>query len=165
MEYAARLRADDQHGRDGHRPLGLAVVSAHRRRTTGPHPRRRVPARVVVALRARFSAEFGVVRNTLRRALAELDRERLIETVPGRGRLVRDGSPERPALRYRQIAADLAAAITAGDLRPGDELPSEAALARRYGVSRGTARQAFAELTAAGLVETRQGRLRRVRPV
>lgn len=112
-----------------------------------------------------LSAEFGVVRNTLRRALAELDRERLIETVPGRGRLVRNGSPERPALRYRQIAADLATAITAGDLRPGDELPSEAALARRYGVSRGTARQAFAELNAAGLVETRQGRPRRVRPV
>ena len=112
-----------------------------------------------------LSAEFGVVRNTMRRALAELDRDRLIETVPGRGRLVRAGSSERPALRYQQIAADLAAAITAGELRTGDELPSEAALARRYGVSRGTARQALAELTIAGLVETRQGRPRRVRPV
>lgn len=110
-----------------------------------------------------LSAEFGVVRNTLRRAYAELDREGLIETVPGRGRRVRDDSPA--PLRYRRIAADLTAAITAGELRSGDELPSEAVLARRYGVSRGTARQALAELTAAGLIETRQGRPRRVRPV
>ena len=110
-----------------------------------------------------LSAEFGVVRNTLRRALAELDRDRLVETVPGRGRIVRGRSV--PALRYERIAADLATAIAAGELRPGDELPSEADLGRRYDVSRGTARQALAALDAAGLVETRQGRRRRVRPV
>lgn len=111
-----------------------------------------------------LSAEFGVVRNTLRRALAELDREHLVETVPGRGRTVRGGQPA-PTLLYRRIAADVAAAIAAGEVRPGDVLPSEADLARRYGVSRGTARQAFTALDAAGLVETRQGRTRRVRPV
>ena len=110
-----------------------------------------------------LSAEFGVVRNTLRRALAELDRDELVETVPGRGRTVR-GRPV-PALRYERVAADLAAAIAVGELRPGDELPSEADLGRRYGVSRGTVRQAFAALDAAGLIETRQGRPRRVRPV
>jgi DNA-binding GntR family transcriptional regulator len=111
-----------------------------------------------------LSAEFGVVRNTLRRALEELDQEHLIVTVPGRGRAVRDDRPA-PALLYRQIAADLIAAITIGELRPGDVLLSEADLARRYGVSRATARRAFTVLDAAGLVETRQGRVRRVRPV
>jgi DNA-binding GntR family transcriptional regulator len=112
-----------------------------------------------------LSAEFDVVRNTLRRALAELDREHLIETVPGRGRLVRSEHPAASGQRYRQIAADLTAAIAAGLLRAGDGLPSEADLAVRYAVSRGTARHALAELEAAGLVETRQGRRRRVRPV
>lgn len=112
-----------------------------------------------------LAAEFRVVRNTLRRALAELDRERLVETVPGRGRAVRSDAGASTQLRYRRLAADLAAAITAGELRPGDSLPSEADLVRRYRVSRGTVRQALAELDAAGLVETRQGRPRRVRPV
>lgn len=114
-----------------------------------------------------LSAEFRVVRNTLRRALTELGREHLIETVPGRGRLVRAQDEPAPAaqLRYRRIAADLAAAITAGELRPGSPLPSEADLVCRYQVSRGTVRQALAELDAAGLTETRQGRPRRVRPV
>lgn len=111
-----------------------------------------------------LSVEFGVVRNTLRRALAELDREHLIETVPGRGRTVRGNRPG-PTLLYRRIAADLATAIATGELRPGEVLPSEAGLARRYGVSRGTARQAFTALDAAGLIETRQGRTRRVGPV
>lgn len=112
-----------------------------------------------------LSAEFGVVRNTLRRALVELDREHLIRTVPGRGRLVRPERQTASGLRYREIAADLTAAIAAGHLRAGDRLPSEADLAARYAVSRGTARHALAELEAAGLVETRQGRPRRVRPV
>lgn len=120
------------------------------------------PGRLLPSEKA-LSAEFGVARNTLRRALAELDRDGLVETVPGRGRIVR-GQPA-PALRYERIAADLAAAIRAGKLRPGDELPSEADLGRRNGVSRGTARQAFAALDAAGLIETRQRRPRRVRPV
>jgi DNA-binding GntR family transcriptional regulator len=114
-----------------------------------------------------LAAEFGVVRNTLRRALTDLDREDLVETVPGRGRLVRaeHADPAGTRLRYRRIAVDLSAAIVSGELRPGDALPSEADLVRRYQTSRGTVRQALAELAAAGLVETRQGRARRVRPV
>ena len=63
------------------------------------------------------------------------------------------------------IADDLRTSVLTGELQPGDILPSEADLARRYGVSRATARQAFALLDAAGLIETRQGRARRVRPV
>jgi DNA-binding GntR family transcriptional regulator len=114
---------------------------------------------------AALCAEYGVVRNTVRRALAALEAEGLIETLPGRGRVVRapDESREGALPRYRRIAAELRAAINRGDLRPGDALPSEAALMERYGVARGTARQALADLEGAGLVESQHGRGRYVR--
>ena len=115
---------------------------------------------------AALSEEFGVARNTVRRALAELADAGLIETLPGRGRIVRppEGSSGAPVL-YRRIAGDLAASIAAGALVAGDSLPSEADLARRYHASRGTVRAALADLDARGLIETRQGRHRRVRAV
>jgi DNA-binding GntR family transcriptional regulator len=53
--------------------------------------------------------------------------------------------------------------IESGKLGPGDALPSESALAERYGVARGTARQALAELEGSGLVESVQGKGRFVR--
>jgi GntR family transcriptional regulator len=53
--------------------------------------------------------------------------------------------------------------IESGRLCPGDPLPSESALARRYGVSRGTARHALAELAGAGLVQPVHGKGRYVR--
>jgi DNA-binding GntR family transcriptional regulator len=113
-----------------------------------------------------LAQEFRVVRNTVRRALAELAADNLIETVAGRGRVVRTaGDTAGTLLRYRQIASDLTAAISAGDLAAGDLLPSEATLVQRYGVSRGTVRRALAELESAGLVESRQGHGRRVRHV
>lgn len=67
-----------------------------------------------------------------------------------------DRRSDRPA--YRQIADRLAAAIYAGDLAPGQQLPSETELIARYGSSRGTVRQAVAELRAQGLVEVEHGR-------
>ena len=125
----------------------------------------RYAAGTLLPSEAKLSVEFGVVRNTVRRALAVLTEEGVIETVPGRGRRVRPptGTPAVPL--YRRIAADLSATIQAGELPPGHLLPSEADLAARYGVSRGTARQALLTLDAAGLIETRQGCRRRVRPV
>src|SRR5258705_2017247 len=53
-----------------------------------------------------------------------------------------------PAARYRQIAADLVDQITAEAYEDGAPLPSESELAARYDVSRGTIRQAFAQLRA-----------------
>ncbi|MEV0062010.1 GntR family transcriptional regulator [Nocardia sp. NPDC050718] len=64
---------------------------------------------------------------------------------------------EQVAAPYKQIAGALRDEIVRGDLRPGDKLPSERELARRWGVSRPTASSAVAVLRAQGLVESRVG--------
>lgn len=51
----------------------------------------------------------------------------------------------------------LVAGIVAGELPPGDALPSERALAEALGVSRPAVREALGRLAHAGLVEIRQG--------
>jgi DNA-binding GntR family transcriptional regulator len=109
--------------------------------------------------------EYGVARNTLRRALAQLADEGLIAVRPGRGRVIAESADAaaRAVPQYRTMAADLRAMIEAGELLPGDALPSEAALADQYGVSRGTARHALAELDGAGLVDSIHGKGRFVR--
>ena len=117
---------------------------------------------------AELSSEYSVSRNTLRRALTELEEERLIAVLPGRGRVVAEpngprGGAQSAEPSYRLIAADLRAKIESGELVPGDALPSEAELTERYGVSRGTTRQAFLELQAAGLIDAVQGKGRFVR--
>ncbi|MFJ8307611.1 MULTISPECIES: GntR family transcriptional regulator [unclassified Streptomyces] len=58
---------------------------------------------------------------------------------------------------YRKVAADLRIAIAAGEYGSGARLPAEDELARRYGVSRGTVRQALAALRVDGLVTSRRG--------
>lgn len=49
------------------------------------------------------------------------------------------------------------AEIGAGHYRPGDKLPTEAALAARFGVNRHTVRHALATLAEAGAVHARRG--------
>ena len=49
------------------------------------------------------------------------------------------------------------AEITAGNWRVGEQLPNEASLSARLGVSRGTVREAVRALVAQGMLETRQG--------
>jgi DNA-binding GntR family transcriptional regulator len=114
---------------------------------------------------AALCAEYGVARNTLRRALDQLAGEGLIEARPGRGRVVisPDGAAGPVLPQYRVMAADLRALIESGKLRAGEAVPSESALAEEYGVSRGTARHALAELESAGLVEAVHGKGRYVR--
>ncbi len=62
----------------------------------------------------------------------------------------------RPAL-FTAIAAALRTEIAEGLYAPGDRLPTEAALARRFGVNRHTLRRAVAALADAGLVHARRG--------
>jgi integrase len=58
---------------------------------------------------------------------------------------------------YHRIAADLRGAILSGVLMPGDPLPSEKALAARYGVAASTAHRAVSVLVAAGQVTASRG--------
>jgi integrase len=78
-----------------------------------------------------------------------------------------DGTPALPAATidvpysdspYRQIAADLRAAIRCGALAPGTEFPTVKSLSARYSVSEGTAHRAMALLTKAGEIAVSRGR-------
>ena len=114
---------------------------------------------------AALCRQYGVSRNTLRRALDELAAEGLLIAQPGRGRVVPGdiGTGKSAIPQYRSMATELRALIESGQLAPGDALPSEAALSQRYGVARGTARHALAELEGAGLVVSIHGKGRFVR--
>ncbi|MEU1182877.1 GntR family transcriptional regulator [Streptomyces sp. NPDC005820] len=61
------------------------------------------------------------------------------------------------AARHEEIADELRRAIDREEYTVGARLPAETDLAARYGVSRGTVRQAVAALTAEGLIGSRQG--------
>jgi GntR family transcriptional regulator len=63
---------------------------------------------------------------------------------------------------YKQIADSLREEIVSGSLAPGDDLPSEGELSRRWSASRGPIRNALATLRSEGLIETRKGRPGRV---
>src|ERR687888_112142 len=57
-----------------------------------------------------------------------------------------------------QVRLSIVQAIAAGQLRPGDRLPSEAEQARGFQVSRATVREALRSLADAGLISTVRGR-------
>jgi GntR family transcriptional regulator len=61
-------------------------------------------------------------------------------------------------VKYAQIAAQIERAIAAGELGPGDRLPSERELAAEHGVSRMTVRQALQTLESRGLLRRAIGR-------
>ncbi len=65
------------------------------------------------------------------------------------------GQPDRAI--WQRIRDALAADIAGGRYAPGDRLPSETALAARFGVHRHTLRRACAALAGAGLIHVRRG--------
>ncbi len=56
-----------------------------------------------------------------------------------------------------EVFKSLHGLMVSGELRPGDRLPSQRELARRFEVSRSTLREAIHKLMALGYVEPRQG--------
>ena len=66
---------------------------------------------------------------------------------------------------YAQLAGILRRQIAQGLFRPGDQLPSEAQLCRRYGVSPMTVRRTINLLSDEGVVNTAQGRGTFVKPL
>ncbi|MCK4258790.1 MAG: GntR family transcriptional regulator [Halanaerobiales bacterium] len=67
-------------------------------------------------------------------------------------------SNESPLPLYYQMKEILKKNIKLGELKPGDQLPSERDLEETYGVSRMTARRALVELCNEGYVYRKQGR-------
>ncbi|MEV6341986.1 GntR family transcriptional regulator [Actinoplanes sp. NPDC051851] len=65
---------------------------------------------------------------------------------------------DRIRARQRQLAGDLRAQILAGDIGPGERIPSTAALTRRYAVNNMTVTRALAILKAEGLLTGHKGR-------
>jgi GntR family transcriptional regulator len=66
---------------------------------------------------------------------------------------------------YSQLASILRQSMAEGLLRPGDQLPSEAQIVERYGVSPMTVRRAINILVGQGVVIAEQGRGTFVKPV
>jgi len=58
---------------------------------------------------------------------------------------------------WSYIAATLRNEISAGQYSPGDRLPTESALARRFGVNRHTVRHALSGMVEDGTITTRRG--------
>jgi DNA-binding FadR family transcriptional regulator len=58
---------------------------------------------------------------------------------------------------YEQVADQLRELIMSGELAPGERLPNEALLAREFGVSRATVREALRVLAAQNLLRTAKG--------
>lgn len=71
------------------------------------------------------------------------------------------GSPTPP---YDQIKQQVIGAVAAGDLRPGDKLPTVRALAATLGVAANTVARAYRELEADGLLRSRGRRGTAVAP-
>ena len=59
--------------------------------------------------------------------------------------------------KYQQILENIKNDILSGRYQPGQKLPSEAALLKRFGASRITVGRALRELQQAGLVQRRKG--------
>jgi len=65
--------------------------------------------------------------------------------------------PVRRYRLYQDIVAQIEALLDRGELRPGDQLPTERALAEQLQVSRASVREALRSLELLGAVETRAG--------
>lgn len=65
---------------------------------------------------------------------------------------------EIPVPLYYQISQLLRQQISTGELKPGDQIPTESELQARFKVSRATVRQAIAQLVYEGLLERRRSK-------
>jgi GntR family transcriptional repressor for pyruvate dehydrogenase complex len=78
-------------------------------------------------------------------------------TTSGQDHPVKFKSLERSPSLPEEIVTSLTGALLAGELRPGDRLPSEQALATEFGVARTVVREAISQLKYDGIVQSRVG--------
>ena len=70
--------------------------------------------------------------------------------------IIISNSSDKPI--YEQITTQIKDSIVSGGLAAGDQLPSIRALANDLGISAITTKRAYADLEAAGFIETVQGK-------
>lgn len=66
--------------------------------------------------------------------------------------------PGSPVPIYRQLVDQVRKAVSRGQLREGDQLPSVRALAEQLLINANTVAKAYSELTRDGILETQAGR-------
>lgn len=76
--------------------------------------------------------------------------------------LVLERSPIRRSKLHELVSQKLEDMIRAGDLKPGDRLPSERDIMTAYGIGRPAVREAFLSLQSKGFITTESGRRARV---
>lgn len=69
-----------------------------------------------------------------------------------------DPSSSLGATLYKEVARHMLAALSAGEWKPGEAIPSEKKLSERFSVSIGTLRKAIDELVAENILIRHQGR-------
>ncbi|MET7461089.1 GntR family transcriptional regulator [Nonomuraea sp. NPDC005501] len=120
------------------------------------------PAGALLPSEAALARTYGVARGTVRQAVAELERVGLVASEAGRGRRVMGEGPpgarRAASTQYETVAEELRKRIESGELVPGRQLPSEAAMADELGVSKGTVRQAFQLLASEQMIAAVHGR-------
>lgn len=79
------------------------------------------------------------------------------KTGDARSALETPSRARRPRGLVGEIVESLAASIQAGELKPGDKMPTEAEIMARFDVSRTVVRESLSKLQASGLVKTRHG--------
>ncbi|KXF75329.1 hypothetical protein ATN84_18855 [Paramesorhizobium deserti] len=67
------------------------------------------------------------------------------------------GKIDRPRRLPDEIAKNISSAIEAGQLKPGDRLPTEQALSDQFGVARTVVREAISLLKYDGVIQSRRG--------
>lgn len=82
----------------------------------------------------------------------------MVETFAAPGAATAAVLPPRRIPFGVKIAGSIREQISAGELRAGDELPPEAELAERFGVSQRVVRDALRALNSEGIITTRQGK-------
>ncbi|MFI6979963.1 GntR family transcriptional regulator [Embleya sp. NPDC050154] len=119
----------------------------------------------VLLSESEIQARFGVARSTVRRALAVLAEDGLVESRKGIG--WRSSSPSSTGSKplHERIVEDIYDAVRRGELATGDPIRSEAELAALFEVSRGKVRQALAYLEGAGIVVAVPGKARQLSAV
>lgn len=118
----------------------------------GAFPDGRLPAEATLVV------EYGVARDTVRRAVAVLAAEGAVRSTHGRGHFIcGPGSEDVGRPRYAVVAGVIQERIRGGAFAWDTALPSEACLQEEFEISRTTARKAYAVLEAEGLIERRAG--------